>query len=135
MNDFEVALRLVISFWFAFGVGIERERFNKPAGLKTHILVGLASTLIALTSLYLFSLGYVFDMTRLSAGVITGVGFLGAGTLYKSENTVKGLTTASSLWLTTCVGLAIGFGFYSGAITTVLLLFVTLDILPKLFKK
>lgn len=136
MNDSLIIVRLCLSFLLSFIIGFEREKHCKPAGLKTHILVGIASTLVALTSLFMVSeFNHAFDMARLAAGVITGVGFLGAGTIYKDKDTIRGLTTASSLWITTTIGLALGFGFYSGAITTVVLLFITLDLLPKIFKR
>ena len=107
---------MAIIFGGIIGYGRERER--RPAGLRTHILVSIGSTLSMITNIYMCKIynGYT-DPTRLGAQVISGIGFLGAGTIIVTgKNKVRGLTTAAGLWACACMGLAIGAGFYSGAI-------------------
>lgn len=104
-------------FWLAFGlaalIGWERESPDRPAGLRTHILVCLGSCLAMIISQSVA--GERFDPGRVGAQVITGVGFLGAGTVIRSGHIVRGLTTAASLWAISVVGLAVGLGWYAGA--------------------
>ena len=107
---------MAIIFGGIIGYGRERER--RPAGLRTHILVSIGATLAMITNIYMCKIynGYT-DPTRLGAQVISGIGFLGAGTIIVTgKNKVRGLTTAAGLWACACMGLAIGAGFYSGAI-------------------
>src|SRR5690606_893530 len=100
-------------------IGIEREIGNRPAGFRTHTLVCIGSSLVMLTSEFLIG-AYadisIPDPARLGAQVISGIGFLGAGTIIKDGSRVRGLTTAASLWVVACIGIAIGAGFYWGAI-------------------
>ncbi|UCB57516.1 MAG: MgtC/SapB family protein [Candidatus Omnitrophota bacterium] len=124
----QTVIRLILAFVLGGLIGLERESHGRAAGLRTHILVCLGSTLLMLTSIYIF---YAYrelatiDPARIAAGVITGIGFLGAGTILRFKASVRGLTTAASLWAVTGIGLAIGSGFYSGAYaTTALVLFV-----------
>lgn len=119
MSTFDIVLRIIIAGVLGGAIGIERESINRPAGLRTHILVCMGSTLVMLTSLLLFdrySALVNIDPTRLGAQVISGIGFLGAGTIMREGLNVKGLTTAASIWIVGCIGLAIGCGFYLGAI-------------------
>ena len=119
MNDTQVVIRLVLSVILGGGVGFERQIHRRAAGLRTHILVCLGSCLIMLTSLYIFDIykdKVPLDPTRIAAGVITGIGFLGAGTIIREREQVKGLTTAASLWVISAIGLAVGCGFYKAAI-------------------
>lgn len=124
-----IVFKLVLSIVLSGAIGIERESLRRPAGLRTHILVCVGSTLVMLTSLYLFE---IFKDTanmqpdRLGAQVISGIGFLGAGTIIRDGNNVKGLTTAAGLWAVACIGLAVGAGFYVGAIASSLLVLFTL---------
>lgn len=108
-------------------IGYEREALNRPAGFRTHILVCVGSALTMITSEYIYEVyqgGTNLDPARLGAQVISGIGFLGAGTIIREGINVKGLTTAASLWAVACVGLAAGIGFYSGAIiATCIILF------------
>lgn len=127
-NTQQIIIRLILAFVLGGLIGLERELHGRAAGLRTHILVCLGSALIMLTSLHLF---YVYrevasiDPARIAAGVITGIGFLGAGTIIRFRASVRGLTTAASLWAVAGVGLAIGSGFYLGAyVTSALVLFV-----------
>lgn len=130
-----VILRLIISLVLGGLIGIEREDKNRPAGFKTHILVCVASTLVMLTSDYIFLMykGQTnADPARLGAQVISGIGFLGAGTIIRQGTSVKGLTTAASLWAVACIGLAVGIGFYEGAIAGALIIYFTLVVLSRL---
>lgn len=130
-----VIFRLVISLVLSGLIGIEREDKNRPAGFKTHILVCVASTMVMLTSEYVFNVysgRSTMDPARLGAQVISGIGFLGAGTIIRQGTVVKGLTTAASLWAVACIGLAVGIGFYEGAIAGALLIYFTLVVLSRL---
>lgn len=132
--DITVTLsRLLIAFVLGGIIGIERQKRQRGAGLRTHILVCVGSALIMLTSLYIYDI-YAgkanIDPARIAAGVVTGIGFLGAGTiLHDDRDSVKGLTTAASIWVASAIGLASGCGFYAGAIATTVLSFLTLAFL------
>ena len=127
VNDTSIVIRLVLSVICGGVIGLERGRAGRPAGFRTHILVCLGSTLAVLTNQYVYQEYGVSDPTRLGAQVISGIGFLGAGTIIVTgRHQVKGLTTAAGLWATACMGLAIGIGFYKGAIVSCFLIsFVT----------
>jgi putative Mg2+ transporter-C (MgtC) family protein len=113
-------------------IGLEREYTHRPAGLRTHILVALGACVVSITGQMIFlqySLqGATPDPARLSAQVITGVGFLGAGTIMKEGASVKGLTTAASVWAVACLGLAAGFGYCVPALLGTVFIFFTLTI-------
>ncbi len=130
----EVMLRLLLAGLLGGIIGYEREHTNRPAGFRTHILVCVGSTLVMVTSEFIFNkyggTGDV-DPARLGAQVISGIGFLGAGTIIRDGFNVRGLTTAASLWAVSCVGIAIGIGFYGGAAAATLLIFLTLITLKK----
>lgn len=118
-----VFLRVLLSAFIGAFIGVDRVKKGRPAGIKTHALVCMGSALVMLTSehLFLVSNGGT-DIGRLSAQVISGVGFLGAGTIMVTgRNQIKGLTTAAGLWFAATLGLAIGIGFYSGVISAVIL--------------
>ena len=137
----EVVLRLLLAMFMGGLIGLEREFVNRPAGFRTHTLVCLGSALIMVTSEYLFHSYHEFvnlDPARLGAQVVSGIGFLGAGTIMNDGHRVRGLTTAASLWVVGCVGLAIGAGFYLGGLTTFILAYFTLIFLKRferLFEK
>lgn len=134
----EVALRLILSVLLSGIIGVERESIKRPAGLRTHILVCVGSTLVMLTSIYIFDMFKELTSLqpdRLGAQVISGIGFLGAGTIIRQGDTVRGLTTAASLWAVACIGIAIGAGFYLGAIISLLLVLVTLLSFSKIEKR
>jgi len=136
-SNLQILIKLLLSFILSGAIGIERELHKKDAGLRTHILVCVGSCLMMLTSLYIFDIYKAtvsLDPVRLAAGVITGIGFLGAGTIIRYGEAVRGLTTAATLWLVSGVGLAIGCGFYSGAIFTTILTLFALLILGKFEK-
>lgn len=134
MNRLDLTIRLLLSILFGGIIGIERESVNRPAGFRTHILVCVGSTLTMLVSLYIFELyegRTSVDPARIAAQVVSGIGFLGAGTILREGATVRGLTTAASLWTVAAIGLAIGSGFYFAAGITTVLTFVTLISLSK----
>lgn len=113
-------------------IGIERARHGRAAGMRTHALVCLGAAMTAMTGIYVSQLFGDADMTRLSAQVISGVGFLGAGMIIlKNDNMIMGLTTAAGVWATSTVGIAIGYGFYSGALICALLFLIALILFAK----
>ncbi|MFO7952439.1 MAG: MgtC/SapB family protein [Bacillota bacterium] len=118
----EVILRLFLAVVLGGLIGFERESYNRPAGLRTHILVCSGSTLIMMISAYGFTElvgeGMVADPGRVAAGVVTGIGFIGAGTILQQRGSIRGLTTAATIWIVSGVGLAVGIGFYLGAVVT-----------------
>jgi putative Mg2+ transporter-C (MgtC) family protein len=123
INDTTIVLRLVMAVILGGVIGFERGRAGRPAGLRTHILVCLGSTLAIMTNQYVYEIYGVSDPTRIAAQVISGIGFLGAGTIIVTgRHQVKGLTTAAGLWATACMGLAIGIGFYKAALFACLLI-------------
>ncbi|MGI6722621.1 MAG: MgtC/SapB family protein [Anaerovoracaceae bacterium] len=134
LNVFSVTLRLLLAMLFGGIIGLERGANRHPAGFRTHILVCVGSALAMLTNQYIFEMwGSVTDPARIGAQVITGVGFLGAGTiLFTGRNRIRGLTTAAGLWASECLGLAIGIGFYFGAVIGAVVVFISLALLPKI---
>ncbi len=132
ISDKELLIRLILSALIGGSIGIEREVSNRPAGLRTHILVSVGSTLIMLVSIYGFSEG---DPARLASQVVSGIGFLGAGTIIRTGNDIRGLTTAASLWVCSGIGLAIGAGFYLGGLITALIVLISLILLSNVEKK
>lgn len=128
----EICLRLACAMLVGLVIGTEREYTHRPAGMRTHILVALGACVVSITNELLFHeynlLGATPDPARLGAQVITGVGFLGAGTIMREGATVKGLTTAASLWAVACLGLAAGNGYYALALAGMAFIFVTLTV-------
>jgi putative Mg2+ transporter-C (MgtC) family protein len=109
----EMILRFLLAAGLGAGIGYQRERAGKAAGLRTHILVSSGAALFTLVSIYGFS-GAVVDISRVAAGVVVGTGFIGAGVILRGqrEKEVAGLTTAATIWITAAVGLAAGTGMY-----------------------
>lgn len=124
VTPLSVVIRMLMAVVCGGAVGLERSYKNRPAGFRTHILICIAATIASVTGLYMYlNLHYPTDMSRLGAQVVSGLSFLGAGTIIVTKkNTIKGLTTAAGLWTTGIVGLAIGAGFYEGAIITTILI-------------
>lgn len=136
--EWEMTFRLLLSCILGGVIGYEREAHRKSAGLRTHILVSIGSCLIMILSIKIYESVQGFtnaDPARLAAQVVSGIGFLGAGSIIKDGPTVKGLTTAASLWVVSGVGLAVGSGYYMGALMTTGLVFLTLTILSRLENK
>lgn len=131
LSLFEITVRLFLSLIMGGMIGMEREYRNQPAGLRTHILVCIGSTVIALIQVQIAasSLSYALiypelstvirsDQARLIAQVVSGIGFLGAGTIIVSDRSIRGLTTAASIWAVAGLGLSIGMGYYMIAISS-----------------
>ena len=117
INIISIIARMVLSILLGGILGLERENKNRAAGFRTYILVCLGSTLIMMTNQFIYQNYESTDPARLGAQVVSGIGFLGAGAIMvTNRNRVKGLTTAAGLWVSACLGLSIGIGFYSGAI-------------------
>ena len=137
MTFFTTFIRLILALALGSLIGLERERKGGHAGLRTHILVCMGSALIMLTSLYIYE-GYqtksAVDPARIAAGVVTGVGFLGAGTIIRSKEGIRGLTTAASVWISAAIGLAVGCGYISAAIITTVIAYLVLSFLKKVEK-
>lgn len=133
VNVLSTFLRMALALLCGGVLGIERGRKNRPAGFRTYMLVCVGATLVMTTNQYMMKIYQTGDPARLGAQVISGIGFLGAGTIIVTgRNRVKGLTTAAGLWADACVGLAIGVGFYSGAILGCAMIFVVMAVLHKM---
>lgn len=126
LSEMEMVLRLVLSAIFGAAIGLERERKNWSAGMRTHMMVSVGSCLIMLISAYGFAEHKNLDPSRMAAQVISGIGFLGAGTiLFLKQGVIRGLTTASGLWTVAAIGLGTGAGMYFAAgITTAISLLI-----------
>ena len=139
MTDIEIITRIALSVLVGGIIGFEREQHRRAAGLRTHILVCVGSTVITLTSLYISDhysgLSQNCDPSRIAAGIITGIGFLGAGTIIRFKASVLGLTTAASLWGVAGIGLALGTGFYKAALFATAIIFITLVVLGRLARR
>lgn len=136
-TEIDIILRIILSCVLGGLIGLERESLNKSAGFRTHILVCVGSALIMIVSqdmFFLYQGKASMDPARIAAQVVSGIGFLGAGTIMREGTTVKGLTTAASLWVVAGVGLAVGAGFYFPALVTTGVIFLTLIYLGKVEK-
>jgi len=135
LSNLYISIRLIISAILGGIIGLEREKLNRPAGVRTHMIVCLGSCLIMLLGEYMHRIDNTIDITRLGAQVVSGIGFLGAGAILKDGFSVRGLTTAATLWVVACVGLAIGGGFYSAGILTTIIVYSSLHFLGFTTKK
>lgn len=128
LNGWSTAFRLLLAVLFGGLIGLERGRHGRAAGLRTHILVCLGATTSSLVGLYAVKvLGISCDPLRVGAQVVSGIGFLGVGTIVVNKsNKVTGLTTAAGLWASACVGLAVGIGFYEAAVLSFLVILLTM---------
>ena len=133
-QELELTIRLLLAFALGAVLGFERERVDKPAGLRTHILVSLGSCLFTILSLTAFPGS---DPARVAAYVVAGIGFIGAGTILQTRERIVGITTAASLWVAASIGMAAGAGFYILAIITTAIAYLTLSlrILERLARK
>ena len=120
----EISLRLFLSVIAGGLIGLEREIVHRPAGIRTHMLVSLGSALFVLVTIEALP----YEAARIIAGVATGIGFLGAGTIFKAKDEVHGLTTAASIWAVSAVGLAIGLGYYLMTAVAVVLVLMVLQL-------
>lgn len=132
--EFDFIFKLLLALLLGGVVGYERENKIRPAGFRTHILVSVGSALVQIISInYFKKMGIPnLDPMRLGAQVISGIGFLGAGTILKEGASIKGLTTAASIWSVACIGLAAGTGLYIEATTATILIFVALRTFKRL---
>ena len=129
-NWISVLFRLAAAVICGGIIGFDRGRKRRPAGFRTHMIVCLGAALTMLISQHLFYRGYTTDLSRLGAQVVSGIGFLGAGTIIVTgRQQIKGLTTAAGLWASACMGLAIGAGFYFGALVGFMLVLFTITVL------
>ena len=127
---FDIIIPCILAMIFGGAIGLQRERHERPAGLRTHTLVCLGSTVFTLVSYLGFtSSGGVGDPSRVAAGVVTGIGFIGAGVIFRQGILVKGVTTAASIWIVAAIGLALGTKLYYLAIIASVLGFLILSIL------
>jgi len=134
VTETQMIIRLMLAAFLGGAVGIEREINSKAAGFRTHILVCIGSCLIMLTSMHMFDIyrGVTsVDPGRIAAQVVSGIGFLGAGTIIRSRASVFGLTTAASLWSVAGIGLAVGSGLFIVSIFTTVLIVGSLLVLSR----
>jgi putative Mg2+ transporter-C (MgtC) family protein len=121
--EIEIVLKLIVAAGLGLALGYEREVHKRPAGLRTHSLICMGAALFTVLSMSFT--GNNVDASRVAAGVVTGIGFIGGGILFKSEDRVFGLTTAAELWVAGAIGLAVGIGYYFAAlVTTAIVLFI-----------
>jgi putative Mg2+ transporter-C (MgtC) family protein len=132
--------KLVLAAVLAALIGYDREKQNKAAGIRTNVIVAVISCVIMILSVEVAKFsssasGVEGDPARLAAQVVSGIGFLGAGTIIKQEDKVEGLTTAASLWGVAGLGLAVGYGLYDISIATALIIFISLRVAPSVKKR
>lgn len=133
LNAVSVTTRMVLALLCGGILGVERGRKKRPAGFRTYMLVCMGATLVMITNQYITEVYGGTDPARMGAQVISGIGFLGAGTIIVTgRNRVKGLTTAAGLWAAACVGLSLGIGFYTGAVVGCVLIFVVMALMQRL---
>jgi len=131
---YEILLRLLAAVLMGGAIGFERERDSQPAGLRTHMILSLGSALVMILSTNI-AFEHGTDPTRMAAQVVSGIGFLGAGAILRYGFTVKGLTTASTLWTTAMVGMAAGYGYYLIALFATVIMLVVLTLVERFEKK
>ena len=131
-----ILIRVALSVLVGLVIGVERSIHGRAAGMRTHVLVCLGSAMTSMTGIYVFEAYGVGDVLRLAAQVISGVGFLGAGMIIlKNDNNITGLTTAAGVWATATVGIALGYGFYTGALIIAAGLMFSLILLAKMERR
>ena len=133
LTQTELIVRIFLAVFLGGMIGLERGMKNRPAGFRTYMLVCLGSCIVMLINQYAYQVFDTGDPVRMGAQVVSGIGFLGAGTIIvTSHNQIKGLTTAAGLWAAACVGLAIGIGFYEAALLGGIAVFMVLKLLHRL---
>lgn len=134
LNMVSISLRMVLAIAAGTLIGIDRGMKRRGAGIKTHVLVCLGAAIVMMTGQYIVNyFGPEHDVSRMGSQVVSGIGFLGVGTIIVTgRNQVRGLTTAAGLWACACIGLALGIGFYEGALVMLVLVYVTFVGLAKL---
>lgn len=123
----DIVIRLLVAFVLSMVIGFEREWYRKPAGLRTLVIVGIASALFTLVSFRIRSLfpSALVDPSRIAAQIVTGIGFLGAGTIIRAKGEIVGLTTAASIFVVAAIGMASAYGLYVEAVATTALVLIT----------
>ncbi|HLC79520.1 MAG TPA: MgtC/SapB family protein [archaeon] len=121
----EVLVRLLVAVVIGALIGFQRESESVPAGFRTHMLICLGSTLFTIVSIEFIG---AQDPSRIAAGIVTGIGFLGAGAIFRADDKVHGLTTAADLWVLSAIGIAIGLGFFYSAIFTAVVVVIILTL-------
>lgn len=130
----QIVIKLIIILVLSSIIGLERESYNKPAGFRTHILVGVSAVLVVICGIRLYD-DTGADSSRIPAQLLSGIGFLGAGTILRNGYSVRGLTTAASLLATTCIGMTIGAGLYAVGIISTILVFIILECTSSIAEK
>ena len=128
--EFQTIIKLLLGIFLAGIIGLERSSWSKPAGFRTHALVGISAVLVMICGEYM-SKSFGVDSSRIPAQLLSGIGFLGAGTIIQNGTNVKGLTTAATIWLCGGIGLACGAGYFSGAIIATIVSLISLILLIK----
>lgn len=123
--EIELVLRLILATGLGALLGIERESVHQPAGLRTHILISLAACLVTITSMEYYNFAGT-DASRIAAGIVMGVGFIGAGVIMNDRHDIRGITTAASIWVVAALGLGVGSGNYILSIATGIIAFIVL---------
>ena len=135
LNIWSILIRIILAFIISGIVGLERAARKQAAGLRTYIFVGISSAMIMITSQFLIESYGTGDPARFGSGVLSGIGFLGAGTImFTSKSQVKGLTTAAGIWAVACIGLCIGCGFYTIGLIVFAIILLALYLLPRIEK-
>lgn len=138
INDLSVvsmALRMVLSMVCSGVIGLERGRANQPAGMRTYMLVSFGASIVMITGDYLFNKYGTGDPARLGAQVVSGIGFLGAGSIVVSgKSRIRGLTTAAGLWTSVCIGLVMGIGFFECGIAATAAMYIIIGYFKKLLQ-
>lgn len=131
-NDVSVALRLILALVMGGLIGMERGLHGRAAGMRTHILVCVGACMTALVGIYIMRINPNENITRIAAQVISGIGFLGAGTIMiRNQSVITGLTTAAGVWCTATIGIALGYGFYEAALIVTLITIFTATLLTR----
>lgn len=131
----DMMVRLMLSVVFGGAIGYVRELKKKAAGLRTHMLVCMGSAIFTIVSIYTAQSSVSADPTRIAAGVVTGIGFLGAGAIFQSGGSVRGLTTAASIWVCAAIGMAVGAGYYDVATFATILSLIVIQLLQSVEQK
>ncbi len=138
VSEGEIILRILLVIVFSGLIGIERKHYHKPAGFRTNVMVGLGSTIIALTAIYIYqtyNISSNVDIGRIVGQIVTGIGFLGAGAIIQGRGSVHGLTTAASIWVVAAIGMAVGLGYYMLALTATIGALLVLVVLGRIEHK
>lgn len=137
--EWQIVLQLVLAAVLGGVIGLEREYRHRPAGLRTYLLVSLGACLFTVLSRTVLNLtGEGLNPTQIAAQIVTGIGFIGAGVIFRHEEKIEGITTAAGLWVAAAIGMAVASGYYFISIATTLLILITLAVSEKLamvFKK